>query len=136
MKLSNLRDDLLTQSTEGLDKIKGIPAYDALKPKIRGIVGEILDVLVSRVGDLNIGVERDANLQYLLAGFTGVISVSLSELELTDEDQQRVKDETMRLLTEAFRQQMLDHIREHHPEKLAEAVANGGYSGIGKQDLN
>lgn len=127
MKLMNMRDALITKSIRGLDKITGIPAYDALKPKVTAFVTEIVDTLVKYVGDFDADAQHEEDLLHVIGGLGGGLSGILTQLELTQEDQERVIAAANAVFNAAIKEQLLQRIRQHaaHDSPV-----------LDKQDLN
>lgn len=92
MKISDLRDELVQASISALDMIKGIAPYDALKPRIRQAVEEIIDVFVKYAGDFDASPEQELDLSILLAQFTGLISGMFTTMSLSQKDQIQVQE--------------------------------------------
>lgn len=80
------REYLLERSTKMLNEMNGIPAYDAIKPRIKAATEKFLDLIIEIVGDAPLFEHQEDSLLAQLTTFTGMISGTLTRLELTPED--------------------------------------------------
>lgn len=103
MKLTDARLAILDEIAKGIDVIKGVPAYDALKERVLKLTHQVFDVFDANVGDLEVDLIQQHQTAALLASVAGYIMGGLTKLELTEVDRKLVEEKG----AEFIRQQIM-----------------------------